>query len=169
MFDPNTPSVARTYDYLLGGKDNYPVDREVGEIFVQKFPGAVRIAQDNRACLVRAVTYIASELGVDQFIDLGSGLPTADNVHQVAQRVNPGARIAYVDNDPIVLAHGRAMLEENDNTKVVAADIRHPAQILDDPDGDHDWSITAEVDLAASDEAGEAVVRITAVGPSAPW
>jgi SAM-dependent methyltransferase len=134
VFDPNTPSVARTYDYLLGGKDNYPVDREVGEIFIQKFPGAVRIAQDNRACLVRAVTYIARELGVDQFIDLGSGLPTADNVHQVAQRINPAARVAYVDNDPIVLAHGRAMLEENENTKVVAADIRHPAQILDDPE-----------------------------------
>jgi SAM-dependent methyltransferase len=126
--------VARTYDYLLGGKDNYPVDREVGEIFIQKFPGAVRIAQDNRACLVRAVTYIARDLGVDQFIDLGSGLPTADNVHQVAQRINPAARVAYVDNDPIVLAHGRAMLEENENTKVVAADIRHPAQILDDPE-----------------------------------
>jgi len=134
VFDPNTPSVARTYDYLLGGKDNYPVDREVGEIFIQKFPGAVRIAQDNRACLVRAVAYIARDLGVDQFIDLGSGLPTADNVHQVAQRVNPAARVAYVDNDPIVLAHGRAMLEENENTKVVAADIRHPAQILGDPE-----------------------------------
>ena len=134
MFDPNTPSIARTYDYLLGGKDNYPVDREVGEIFIQKFPGAVQIAKDNRACLVRAVTYIAGELGVDQFIALGSGLPTANNVHQVAQHINPGARVAYVDNDPIVLAHGRAMLEENDNTKVVAADIRHPAQILDDPE-----------------------------------
>jgi SAM-dependent methyltransferase len=134
VFDPNTPSVARTYDYLLGGKDNYPVDREVGEIFVKKFPGAVRIALDNRACLVRAVTLIAGELGIGQFIDLGSGLPTADNVHQVAQRINPAARVAYVDNDPIVLAHGRAMLEENENTKVVEADIRHPARILADPE-----------------------------------
>lgn len=78
MFDPNTPSVARTYDYLLGGKDHYPVDREVGEIFIQKFPGAVRIAQDNRACLVRAVTYIVRELGIDQFIDLGSGVWRTD-------------------------------------------------------------------------------------------
>ena len=85
-FNPQVPSIARTYDYLLGGKDNYPVDREVGEIFVRKFPGAVQIALDNRACLVRAVTFIAGELGIDQFIDLGSGLPTADNVHQVAQR-----------------------------------------------------------------------------------
>jgi SAM-dependent methyltransferase len=134
VFDPNTPSVARTYDYLLGGKDNYPVDREVGEIFVQRFPGAVQIALDNRACLVRAVTLMAGELGIDQFIDLGSGLPTADNVHQVAQRINVGARVAYVDNDPIVLAHGRAMLEENENTKVVAADIRQPGQILANPE-----------------------------------
>jgi SAM-dependent methyltransferase len=134
VFDPNTPSVARTYDYLLGGKDNYPVDRQVGEIFIQKFPGAARIALDNRACLIRAVTYIASELGIDQFVDLGSGLPTANNVHQVAQRINAGARVAYVDNDPIVLAHGRAMLEENENTKVVAADIRQPARLLADPE-----------------------------------
>jgi SAM-dependent methyltransferase len=134
VFDPNTPSVARTYDYLLGGKDNYPVDREVGEIFVQKFPGAVQIALDNRACLIRAVTLMVGELGIDQFIDLGSGLPTADNVHQVAQRANPGARVAYVDNDPIVLAHGRAMLEENENTKVIAADIRQPDEVLADPE-----------------------------------
>ncbi|MDX6340924.1 MAG: hypothetical protein QOH87_1062 [Trebonia sp.] len=134
-FNPQVPSIARTYDYLLGGKDNYPVDREVGEIFVRKFPGAVQIALDNRACLVRAVTFIAGELGIDQFIDLGSGLPTADNVHQVAQRADAGAgaRVVYVDNDPIVLAHGRAMLAEDEHTVVVKADIRQPAQILSDP------------------------------------
>ncbi len=132
-FNPQVPSIARTYDYLLGGKDHYPVDREIGEIFIKKFPGAVQIALDNRACLVRAVTYIAGELGISQFIDLGSGLPTADNVHQVAQRADPGARVVYVDNDPIVLAHGRAMLAEDDQTVVVRADIRQPAQILSDP------------------------------------
>jgi hypothetical protein len=132
-FDPKIPSIARTYDYLLGGKDHYPVDREIGEVFIRKFPGAVQIALDNRACLVRAVTFMASELGVTQFIDLGSGLPTADNVHQVAQRADPAARVVYVDNDPIVLAHGRAMLAEDDFTVVVRADIRQPAQILDDP------------------------------------
>jgi len=132
-FNPQVPSIARTYDYLLGGKDNYPVDREIGEIFVRKFPGAVRIALDNRACLVRAVTFIAGELGISQFIDLGSGLPTADNVHQVAQRADPGAKVVYVDNDPIVLAHGRAMLAEDECTVVVRADIRQPSQILSDP------------------------------------
>ena len=132
-FHPEIPSIARTYDYLLGGKDNYPADREIGEIFIKKFPGAVQIALDNRACLVRAVTFIAGELGIGQFIDLGSGLPTADNVHQVAQRANPAARVAYIDNDPIVLAHGRAMLAEDEQTIVVRADIRQPAQILADP------------------------------------
>jgi hypothetical protein len=132
-FNPGVPSIARTYDYLLGGKDNYPVDREIGEVFLQKFPGAVQIALDNRACLVRAVTFIAAELGISQFIDLGSGLPTADNVHQVAQRASPAARVVYVDNDPVVLAHGRAMLAEDDFTVVVRADIREPRQILSDP------------------------------------
>ena len=129
-FDPEIPSIARTYDYLLGGKDNYPADREVGEIFIQRFPGAVQIALDNRGCLVRAVDYMAREAGLDQFIDLGSGLPTADNVHQVAQRANPQARVVYVDNDPIVLAHGRALLVENQHTTVLRADIRQPEQIL---------------------------------------
>ena len=133
LFDPHVPSIARTYDYLLGGKDNYPADREVGEIFIRKFPGAVQIALDNRACLVRAVTFIADKLGISQFLDLGSGLPTADNVHQVAQRADPRARVVYVDNDPIVLAHGRAMLVEDELTAVVRADIRQPPQILSDP------------------------------------
>jgi hypothetical protein len=133
-FDPSVPNIARTYDYLLGGKDNFPVDREVGEVFIQQFPGAVQIALDNRACLVRAVTLMASELGIGQFIDLGSGLPTADNVHQVAQRENPQAAVVYVDHDPVVLAHGRALLEENAATRVVQADIRRPEQVLSDPD-----------------------------------
>jgi hypothetical protein len=132
-FDPRVPSIARTYDYLLGGKDHYPADREIGEIFIRKFPGAVQIALDNRACLVRAVTFIAGELGIGQFIDLGSGLPTADNVHQVAQRADRGAKVVYVDNDPIVLAHGRAMLAEDECTVVVRADIRQPSQILSAP------------------------------------
>jgi SAM-dependent methyltransferase len=129
-FDPEVPSIARTYDYLLGGKDNFPADRQIGDIFFNRFPGAVQIAVDNRACLVRAVSLMADEYGIDQFIDLGSGLPTADNVHQVAQRVDPNARVVYVDNDPIVLAHGRALLAENENTTVIQADLRRPDQIL---------------------------------------
>jgi hypothetical protein len=133
-FDPEVPSIARTYDYLLGGKDNYPADREVGEIFIREFPGAVQIALDNRACLVRAVSYIAANLGIDQFLDLGSGLPTADNVHEVARRACPAARVAYVDHDPIVLAHGRALLAADDQTIVVGADIAEPASIVSHPD-----------------------------------
>jgi hypothetical protein len=129
-FNPHIPSIARTYDFLLGGKDHYPSDREVGEIFVRRFPGAVQIALDSRACLVRAVEFMARELRIAQFIDLGSGLPTADNVHQVAQRVNTVARVVYADNDPIVLAHGRALLEENEYTAVVKADVRHPEEII---------------------------------------
>jgi len=133
-FDPEIPSIARTYDYLLGGKDNYPADRAIGEVFIKRFPGAVQIALDNRGCLVRAVDFMAREVGLDQFIDLGSGLPTADNVHQVAQRVNPKARVVYLDNDPIVLAHGRALLMENEHTTVLKADIREPERILGSPE-----------------------------------
>jgi hypothetical protein len=133
-FDPEVPSIARTYDYLLGGKDNYPADREIGDIFIRRFPGAVTIALDNRSCLARAVRYIATELGIDQFLDLGSGLPSADNVHEVAQRACPAARVAYVDHDPVVLAHGRALLAEDDQTIVVGADITEPPSVLDHPD-----------------------------------
>ncbi|HLJ99545.1 MAG TPA: SAM-dependent methyltransferase [Streptosporangiaceae bacterium] len=129
-FDPEVPSIARTYDYLLGGKDNFPADRAVGDIFKNRFPGAVQIALDNRACLIRAVRYMTEDLGIRQFIDFGSGLPTADNVHQVAQRTAPDTAVVYVDNDPLVLAHGRALLAENPQTTVVAADIRRPAQVL---------------------------------------
>jgi SAM-dependent methyltransferase len=133
-FDPEVPSIARVYDYLLGGKDHFPADREVGEIFVSRFSGAVAIAQDNRACLIRAVRYIATDLGIDQFLDLGSGLPTADNVHEVAQRANPAARVGYVDIDPVVLAHGRALLQEDDQTVVISANIADPPSVLGDPE-----------------------------------
>jgi hypothetical protein len=149
-FDPEVPSIARTYDYLLGGKDNFPADREIGDVFLSRFPGAVRIAQDNRACLVRAVGYMAGELGLDQFIDLGSGLPTACNVHQVAQEATPAARVVYVDNDPIVLAHGRALLAENDNTTVMNADIKTPWKVLNDPETRRLIDFTRPVGLVAS-------------------
>jgi hypothetical protein len=133
-FDPEVPSIARTYDYLLGGKDNFPADRAIGDIFRERFPGAVQIALDNRACLIRAVRYMTAELGVRQFLDLGSGLPTADNVHQVAQQVDPDTRVVYVDNDPLVLAHGRAILAENPRSVVITADIRHPDEVLSAPE-----------------------------------
>jgi hypothetical protein len=132
--DHTKPSIARVYDYLLGGKDNYAVDREIGDVFKRDLPGSVAIAFANRAALTRAVGEIVTTTDVRQFIDLGSGLPTADNVHQVAQRHDPDARVVYVDIDPQVLVHGRALLEENDRTRVVAADVRKPDDIRTHPD-----------------------------------
>ncbi|MFJ6117576.1 SAM-dependent methyltransferase [Streptomyces sp. NPDC092129] len=132
--DPTRPSIARVYDYLLGGKDNYAVDRQVGDVFKRDLPGSVAIAFANRAALTRAVREIATTTQVRQFIDLGSGLPTADNVHQVAQRHAPESRVVYVDTDPQVLVHGRALLEANDRTRVVAADVRNPEDIRSHPD-----------------------------------
>ncbi|MFF2431810.1 SAM-dependent methyltransferase [Streptomyces mirabilis] len=132
--DPAKPSIARVYDYLLGGKDNYAVDREIGDVFKRDLPGSVAIAFANRAALTRAVREIAKTTGIRQFIDLGSGLPTADNVHQVAQRHAPESRVVYVDIDPQVLVHGRALLENNDRTRVVAVDVRNPEGIHTHPD-----------------------------------
>lgn len=132
--DPTRPSIARVYDYLLGGKDNYAVDRQVGDVFKRDLPGSLAIAFANRAALIRAVREIATTTGVRQFIDLGSGLPTADNVHQVAQRHAPESRVVYVDIDPQVLVHGRALLEENDRTRVVPADVRDPEAIRTHPE-----------------------------------
>jgi hypothetical protein len=126
-FDPEVPSIARTYDYILGGKDNFPADRAVGDNLIEHFPGAAEVAVDNRECLIRAVRYVSAELGIAQFLELGSGLPAQDNVHDVARRVNPAARVVYVDNDPLVLAHGRALLAEDDQTAVIKADITDPA------------------------------------------
>ncbi|MEU5099448.1 SAM-dependent methyltransferase [Streptomyces sp. NPDC020996] len=132
--DPTTPSIARVYDYLLGGKDNYAVDREIGDVFKRDLPGSVAIAFANRAALIRAIAQIATTTDVRQFVDLGSGLPTADNVHQVAQRHAPESRIVYVDTDPQVLVHGRALLEQNERTRVVMADVRNPAEVRNHPD-----------------------------------
>ena len=132
--DPARPSIARVYDYLLGGKDNYAADREVGDVFKRDLPGSVAIAFANRAALTRSVREIAKSTGIRQFIDLGSGLPTADNVHQVAQRHAPDSRVVYVDTDPQVLVHGRALLENNDLTRVVAVDVRDPEGIRSHPD-----------------------------------
>ncbi|MYS71925.1 SAM-dependent methyltransferase [Streptomyces sp. SID5926] len=132
--DSTRPTIARVYDYLLGGKDNYAADREIGDVFKRDLPGSVAIAFANRAALTRAVGEIVTRTGVRQFIDLGSGLPTADNVHQVAQRRAPEARVVYVDTDPQVLVHGRALLEENDRTRFVPVDVRDPEGIRSHPD-----------------------------------
>ncbi|GII63993.1 hypothetical protein Skr01_40780 [Sphaerisporangium krabiense] len=133
VVDPTTPSVARMYDYYLGGKDNFAADREAAEKIIKLVPNAREIARANRAFLRRSVRVMV-ESGIDQFLDIGTGLPTQENVHQVAQRVNPDARVAYVDNDPIVLAHARALLADNAGTVVVSADMRDPRGIVDHPE-----------------------------------
>jgi hypothetical protein len=108
--DTSVPHSARIWNYWLGGTDNYPVDRAAGDEYVAVFPGILDVARAQRGFLSRSVAWLAGPAGIRQFLDVGSGLPAADNTHQVAQRVAPGARIVYVDNDPLVLAQARALL-----------------------------------------------------------
>ncbi|KMS86593.1 SAM-dependent methyltransferase [Prauserella rugosa] len=130
--DTTVPSIARAYDYAIGGKTNYEVDRELIHRMDEAVPEVREIAISNRMFLIRAARFLAVRAGIDQFLDCGSGLPTAENTHQVVQRLNNEARVVYVDNDPVVLAHGRAILEENENTRFLDADIFRPEQVLDD-------------------------------------
>ncbi|MGH3924936.1 MAG: SAM-dependent methyltransferase [Pseudonocardiaceae bacterium] len=122
----------RIWNYWLGGKDNYAVDRQVGDQFREIFPGIVDVARASRRFLTRSVRYLAGEAGIRQFLDIGTGLPTVDNTHQVAQRVAPESRIVYVDNDPLVLAHARALLTSTPEgaTDYIDADLREPERIL---------------------------------------
>lgn len=123
---------ARIWNYWLGGKDNYPVDRELGDLIQQGMPQIVDNARADRAFLARAVTYLATEVGIRQFLDIGTGLPTADNTHEVAQAAAPDSRIVYVDNDPLVLTHARALLTSSEEgvTEYVHADVRDTERIL---------------------------------------
>jgi hypothetical protein len=125
------PTPARCYDYALGGKDNFEVDRRLVLEAAQEWPGNLDLARVNRLFLYRAVRYLARDAGLTQFLDLGSGLPTENNVHQVAQGFQPEARVVYVDNDPIVLAHGRALLADNASTTVIDADMTDPAAVVE--------------------------------------
>jgi hypothetical protein len=129
----SVPNPARIYDYLLGGKDNYPADREVADQVVAIAPVARDVVQDNRAFLRRAVRFLTREAGIRQFIDLGSGLPTQGNVHEIAQAIAPEARVVYVDNDAMVVTHSRALLA-GDNTLAVQADLREPGATLGHPE-----------------------------------
>ena len=133
--DVSRPHMARIYDYFLGGKNHFAADRETAEKILQTNP-AIRIAaRENRAFLGRSVRYLAAEAGIRQFLDIGTGLPTTNNVHEVAQAVAPASRVVYVDNDPLVLAHARALLNSapEGRTAYIHADLREPRQILDDP------------------------------------
>ncbi|MER6173564.1 SAM-dependent methyltransferase [Streptosporangium sp. NPDC001681] len=131
--DPTVPSVARMYDYYLGGKDNFASDRAAGDRIVELVPNVKDVARSNRAFLGRTVRHLAAA-GVRQFIDIGTGLPTQENVHQVVLREAPDSRIVYVDNDPIVLVHARALLADNPQTTVISGDLREPDAILDHPE-----------------------------------
>ena len=127
--DPNTPSVARMYDYVLGGKDNFAADRELASHLIDAIPDGVEALRANRRFLGRAIAHVAAQ-GIDQFLDLGAGLPNQGNVHEIAQSVHPHARVVYVDIDPIVVVHARALLAADDRTAAIQADMRHPEAVL---------------------------------------
>jgi hypothetical protein len=131
--DPTTPSPARIYDYVLGGTHNFPVDREAAERIRARSPDLADAAWVNRGFHQRAARWMAAEHGIDQFIDIGSGLPTQSNTHGVVQKVIPGARVAYVDNDPMVLAYAAELLADDGTTTVISADLRDVDAILNHP------------------------------------
>ncbi|PVZ14944.1 SAM-dependent methyltransferase [Actinomycetospora cinnamomea] len=132
-FDSDVPSPARMYDYYLGGRDNFAADREAAEAVIASHPEQRQLARNNRAFLVRAVEHLAAA-GITQFVDVGTGIPTSPTVHEVARRTAPDARVVYVDDDPVVLAHARALLAEDPTRAVVEADMHDPAAITTHPD-----------------------------------
>src|SRR3954464_3106291 len=132
-FDTGVAHPARRYNYWLGGKDNFAADRESGDLLAKASPAARIAARANRAFLKRGVRYLAAEVGLRQFLDIGTGLPTADNTHEVAQGVAPDARVVYVDNDPLVLAHARALMISTPQgaTNYLHTDMRDTARLLE--------------------------------------
>ena len=140
--DTSVPHSARVWNYWLGGKDNYPVDRMVGDQVMEMFPDITRLARADRAFLGRAVRFLVGEAGIRQFLDVGTGLPTANNTHQVAQSLAPESRIVYVDNDPLVLVHARALLTSTPegSCDYVDADLRDTGKILTEADKTLDFS-----------------------------
>jgi hypothetical protein len=132
QFDTSVAHPARVYDYWLGGKDNFAADREAAEQAIAANPNIVRDARANRAFLARAVSYLVRSCGIRQFLDLGTGIPTADNTHEVAQAVAPESRVVYVDNDPIVLLHARALLASDPAgaTDYIDSDVRDTEKVL---------------------------------------
>ncbi len=133
--DTSIPHSARIWNYWMGGKDNFAADREAGDAYIEKFPGIVPLAKQSRRFLIRVVRYLTAEAGIRQFLDIGTGLPTMENTHEVAQRAAPDSKIVYVDNDPLVLAHARALLTNTTDegvTGYVDADFHNPDQIVTD-------------------------------------
>lgn len=132
-FDPNVPNIARIYDYMLGGKDNFAADRAAAEQIAAAFPEAPEGVRHNRVFLKQAVSYLAGQAGVRQFLDLGAGLPTQQNIHEVAHATAPDAHVVYVDVDPVVCVHGRALLSGTEGVAMAEADLREPEKLLADP------------------------------------
>jgi S-adenosyl methyltransferase len=133
-FDASRPHIARVYDYLLGGKDNFAADRAVGDRMIASLPAVQVGVRAQRDALGRVVRYLVGEAGIRQLLDIGSGLPTAENVHEIAQRADPATRVVYLDNDPIVLSHARALLTDDKATFAADGDLRDPEGILASPD-----------------------------------
>ncbi|MBX6386783.1 MAG: SAM-dependent methyltransferase [Microbispora sp.] len=130
--DPTIPNAARMYDYFLGGKDNFQADRDLANLVLSVLPETKEGARQNRRLIGRIVRYLVDQ-GIRQFLDLGSGLPAQNNVHEVAHRYAPDARVVYVDNDPVVCAHGRALLAAPERVAMIQADARRPEEVLGDP------------------------------------
>ncbi|WP_026930554.1 SAM-dependent methyltransferase [Glycomyces tenuis] len=132
--DPNVPTTARVYDAILGGTTNLEVDREAAEVFAAHIPQARECARLNRNALIRGVEYLVRAAGIDQIIDIGCGLPTEQNTHEAAQDIDPDARVVYVDHDPMVVSHAKALLAGNHNAIVIGADLVEPERILTHPE-----------------------------------
>jgi S-adenosyl methyltransferase len=139
---PAAPRPTRVYNYWLGGKDNFEADRALGDAIIKAVPSTVFGARANRAFLGRAVRYLATEAGIRQFLDIGTGIPTADNTHEVAQAIALDSKVLYVDNDPIVLAHARALMTSHavGSTAFIHADLRDPDKVLNDPNCAPPWT-----------------------------
>jgi S-adenosyl methyltransferase len=178
--DTTVAHPARRYDYWLGGKDNFAADRESGDAVAAAFPTVRTAAIENRRFLRRAVTYLAREVGIRQFLDIGTGIPTANNTHQVAQSIAPQSRIVYVDNDPIVLVHARALLTSSAEgaTAYLDADLRDPKAILAHPDLRRTIDLSAPVGLMLvailhfvpdEDRPYDAVARLVEAMPSGSY
>jgi hypothetical protein len=176
--DTSVPHSARIWNYWLGGKDNFAVDRAAGDAWEATFPGMRDVARASRGFLTRSIHYLAAEAGIRQFLDVGTGLPTADNTHQVAQRVAPEARIVYVDNDPLVLAHARALLTSTPEgaTAYIHADLRDPDKILAEAAETLDFSQPIALILSGVlghvvniDQARSIVRRLMAALPSGSY
>jgi hypothetical protein len=176
--DTQSPHSARVWNYFLGGKDNFVADRAMGDQIKAYFPDILVVAQESRRFLARAVGYLAGEAGVRQFLDIGTGLPTADNTHEVAQRVAPESRIVYVDNDPLVLVHAKALLTSSPEgvTEYLDADLHEPEKILAEAARTLDFGQPVAVMLLGIlghivdvDEARSLVGRLVAGVPSGSY